>query len=363
MSFDITIIGSGIAAAAALLALKDFDGHIAVLSPERDATPRIGETLAPTSMGVLDELGIKDSFLQQGYREAHVRYSAWGGSGLTEQHAMARREGAGWYLDRNHFDAWLWCEASQVLHERFTESLRHFDRVDGQWHLETRSGKRLKSRFLLDMSGRAMLVGRRLSERIVGDQLMALYMFLDQVNSALKPTEATLIESVSLGWWYSGLLPSGKLVLACFCDADLFDKGWLKDADAWTSLLGQAPFTEQRLKASGFSCAGQIPRSTGANSCHLRDVGGDGWLAAGDAALAFDPLSSHGITTALWSGRKAALAAVEALYGETQAIDEYSKTCRRAWLGYTQQYRSIYGMERRFEDEPFWQRRHASEIG
>ena len=43
-----------------------------------------------------------------------------------------------------------------------------------------------------------------------------------------------------------------------------------------------------------------------AGTAHLDRPVGDGWLAAGDAAASFDPLSSQGILTAVLMGRDAA---------------------------------------------------------
>jgi hypothetical protein len=46
------------------------------------------------------------------------------------------------------------------------------------------------------------------------------------------------------------------------------------------------------------------PRCTAANSSFLKPFGdeSDQWCSVGDATIAFDPLSSQGIITALWMG-------------------------------------------------------------
>jgi flavin-dependent dehydrogenase len=40
-----------------------------------------------------------------------------------------------------------------------------------------------------------------------------------------------------------------------------------------------------------------------AGGARLEPLHGNGWLACGDAALSFDPLSSQGLLTALYSGK------------------------------------------------------------
>src|SRR5260370_25731377 len=54
--------------------------------------------------------------------------------------------------------------------------------------------------------------------------------------------------------------------------------------------------------------AGAAPTAIVAGSFRLSPACGQGWLAVGDAAIAFDPLSSQGIMTAIYSAQKAGAA-------------------------------------------------------
>jgi flavin-dependent dehydrogenase len=91
----------------------------------------------------------------------------------------------------------------------------------------------------------------------------------------------------------------------------------------------------------------------------MEPAAGPGWAAAGDAAAAFDPLSSHGLTTALWGGRHAALAAAACLAGDPEPVARYAATLRDAMSAFLRQRGSVYAHERRWPDRPFWQRRHG----
>ena len=62
-------------------------------------------------------------------------------------------------------------------------------------------------------------------------------------------------------------------------------------------------------------------RVVAADSSCLEVVEGDGWCAVGDAAAAYDPLSSQGITTALASGAWAG----QAIAGGTTVIDSSAR--------------------------------------
>ena len=62
------------------------------------------------------------------------------------------------------------------------------------------------------------------------------------------------------------------------------------------------------------------PRLVTAESALLSPIAGEGWLAVGDAAASFDPLSSHGIGAALWSGELAAVVLRRFLNGDAAAL-------------------------------------------
>ncbi|MFJ2865952.1 hypothetical protein [Kitasatospora sp. NPDC087314] len=91
---------------------------------------------------------------------------------------------------------------------------------------------------------------------------------------------------------------------------------------------------------------------------------GPGWVAAGDAALAFDPLSSQGIVTALHTGARAgrAVADCPADGGRTTA----ALADRTAFLdgiaaAYRRNHANTYDQEQRWPLSPFWRRRRLGE--
>ena len=136
------------------------------------------------------------------------------------------------------------------------------------------------------------------------------------------------------GWWYSAWLPDGRLVVAFMTDADLLPKG-----QSQLQLLAGATSqtVHTRARTSGLSNERPLQWITAASEV-LECSGGTGWLATGDAALSFDPLSSQGICRALQSGLLAArtiAAAPEAttppcLTGRSRIDTVSIATCERA---------------------------------
>ncbi|MGW2543826.1 hypothetical protein ACWC5I_23840, partial [Kitasatospora sp. NPDC001574] len=88
-----------------------------------------------------------------------------------------------------------------------------------------------------------------------------------------------------------------------------------------------------------------------------------GWVAAGDAALAFDPLSSQGILTALHTGARAGRTVADCLTDPgrtTAALAGYTDFLDGIATAYTGNHALSYRQEQRWADQPFWQRRHGA---
>jgi len=94
-----------------------------------------------------------------------------------------------------------------------------------------------------------------------------------------------------------------------------------------------------------------------ARSEMLDCTAGPNWLAAGDAAISVDPLSSQGILFALRSGLAAAQAIEESRAGSRLALPELSRSTRESFDRYLDLRRMHYSREQRWPDSVFWRRR------
>ncbi|MEH2455967.1 NAD(P)/FAD-dependent oxidoreductase [Nostoc sp.] len=145
-------------------------------------------------------------------------------------------------------------------------------------------------------------------------------------------------------------------VVACLTDSDLACEFGLKDCDRWLELLRQTHWI-QASAGDGVLQDEVIVRP--ANSTCLDQVCGDNWLAVGDAASAYDPLSSQGITKALRLGIFAGYAIGERLNKEeTAGLSKYASLVRREFEYYRQIHRQYSAEEQRWKQSQFWHRRH-----
>jgi flavin-dependent dehydrogenase len=165
------------------------------------------------------------------------------------------------------------------------------------------------------------------------------------------------IEAVEDGWWYFGTLPNDEVVAVLMTDADLVRTEqtarppW---SPWWMSRAAQVPRLWSLLAAT----SGPLDYAAhSAGSSCLAESAGDGWLAVGDASIAFDPLSSRGIVQALESGMRAADTIVAVLAGDSTALVRFAPSVCLAFTSYSHDRTDIYSGVQRWKERPFWSRR------
>jgi flavin-dependent dehydrogenase len=358
--FDVVVLGGGPTGTATAIALARAGRSVAVLERSHYHRARVGEVLPPIIRLPLTQLGVWDRFLAGRHVASPGVLSAWGEEELYDNHFIVNPYGHGWHLDRRRFDAMLALAAEEAgasvcRGARVASCLP----VDSRgWQVEFCSDgepNRLQASFLVYATGRASLLARWQGiNRIVHDRLVGLLGFFSASSAGGQGDCRTLIEASENGWWYSARLPDSRLVIAHLTDADLIPKGSASVSGYWQSRLEQAPHTRSRI-------TGCVPetslRSVAANSYRMDRVAGSHWLAAGDAGIAFDPLSAQGIWHALKSGLLAARAIEDRQFGHRTALQEYARRTQRDFDTYLSMRAAIYGRERRWSSSVFWQRR------
>lgn len=371
---SVMVVGGGVAGAAACIALAraGLRAHWLVREASRtharhDTDERrddpVGESLSPAAMPVLEALGLGAIPDAPRHRSSNATFSAWGSDALMERNAFVHLEGPGRVIDRRFFEEQLRGAADAVA-TRVAGGLADMRPREegGGWALTLDSGEGFIADFLIDATGRAAAIGRRLSAFKRIDQLVAATAFLQQRDHNVEPTRATLIEAVAQGWWYATLLPDERLALAFFSDPDLLPQNLSRDLATWRGLLADSHYVGRWVDDAGFALE-TPPRLVSAGTARLERPcsghdDGAGWAAIGDAAAAFDPLSSHGLTTALWTGSRAGAAAAAWLSGDRAPLAAYGRAVDAGFAGFLRQREAIYARERRFADQPFWQRRN-----
>ncbi|HEU4560428.1 MAG TPA: monooxygenase, partial [Longimicrobium sp.] len=209
--------------------------------------------------------------------------------------------------------------------------------------------------WMVDATGRSAAIARRHGgARVRHDRLVAVHARFHPLSGADEDGR-TLVEAVADGWWYAARLPSGERVAVYLTDAGATERGRLLAPAEFEAALART--THVRAALAGYALA-SAPRGADAGSARLAGPVGDGWIAAGDAAVSFDPLSSHGILNALHTGALAGNAVHAHLAGDRAAIMGYARHVDAVYAAYLGHLRAYYAMERRWPERAFWARRH-----
>jgi flavin-dependent dehydrogenase len=356
-SFDVIIIGGGPAGAAAAITLAVQGIRTAIIERSDYSTPRVGETLPPAIRSTLISLGVWQRFLEDGHIESFAIRSAWGTPQLRDSVHIYNPYGSGWHVDRTRFDRMLVTAASNagalLLIQARIMNLSHDRTSDWQVAiLQHRRSRYLHASFLIDATGRtaAIRVGLPRSFNVV-DRLIGVVRFFAGVAEPY-----ILIEADAYGWWYSAPLPHDRLVVAHMTDADLFAVSDCSPYYYWHRQLAEAPLTSARI---GQETPLTKLKIVSAASLIRSPICGTDWLAAGDASVAFDPLSGRGVYNALKGGIFAAKAVTTRFAGNNEAFTEYSEWINSQFSNYLQMRSAFYSKEQRWPHSPFWRRRHT----
>ncbi|KAG6334749.1 hypothetical protein ID866_4338 [Astraeus odoratus] len=388
--YDIIIIGGSVAGCATALSIFRSHPGVSILVLD-DADPsnfKIGESLPAPAKRILAALcplaltRISESSCSPAgvYTKCSGNASAWGSTELEESYAIMNPFGMGWHLDRAQFDEILrqsMCTTAQgtiSLEKRTFVEIKRTDN-DNQWLISaaehaSEHNQLYRSKWVVDASGRKATVGRKLGARIVKeDSLLAFYTVYIAPSTTKDTDDRTLIEACNSGWWYSSALPGNRRVVAYHTDDMHPTSRHARKLDGFINLLNDTTKHISRLIAEHeydiyFDTNARFPICTAACSAHLEPCcqnapSATRWCSVGDAAMAFDPLSSQGMITALQMGAFVGDVIAKDLTDTDSSEDPMTvipQVYSRVWAKYLSQKAYFYGQERRFDGE-FWKTR------
>lgn len=360
--YDVAILGGGPAGAATALALRRRGiQRILLIEAGHYTAIRVGESIPPDSRLLLERLGVWQAFRDEGHEPCLGSCSVWGDDAVGYNDYLFNPHGNGWHLDRRRFDRFLAQQAAEAGAElRCGATFADAERSgEGGFvlrlALEDGSPQLTRARFVVDAMGSRSRFARHMGARQrFHDRFSYAAAFL-KLPAGSEVSRLTMLEAVDYGWWYAARLPDDRLTVAVASDPEIIKQAALHTPERWLARLKQTQHIARELADCHLGADDVVVRVV--PSFVLDNACGDGWLAVGDAAAAYDPISSQGIYKALLDGLQAAEVIAAWLDGDTGALGAYHAAIAARFADYLQNRNYFYELEQRWPTALFWRRR------
>jgi len=218
----------------------------------------------------------------------------------------------------------------------------------------------IQADYLIDATGRAAHVCRKIGvPSKKHDSLMAVGTFLS-FDTEPNSKREQILEATELGWWYTAQLPNNKMVITLFTDADIISENKLHQANDWNYLLSSTK--KVKYLANGATALSKKPWVRNAQTQITDPTSIDHFMAIGDAASSFDPISSMGIGFSITSAFHAAKHIQSELsQNKVLTTNSFQKDIEQNFERYLKIRKHYYQQEKRWASSPFWKRRNSIE--
>lgn len=353
-STDVIIVGKGIAGLTMSILLKrEGIKHILLDRMSTQKKPALSETLPPSALMLLNNLNLLGLF-EKSSSKTFGYHSLWGNEQIVNNN----------FFFHNPFKHGLKLKKEKLLKDmgkKVEEVVMPFNTIS---NVDT-SGKdvvlnvrsegesiQLSGKFIIDATGRNRAIVKQLNIPIeTRDHLVAFTAHVPRVKHE-KLRYKVYVESFNNGWGIVSSLNKSTNVVTIFTEKGNGIQKSLTDFSNWkdilknTQMLKELVSGETKHKVTGGD----------ANSSKPVQVAGQKWLAIGDAAMGFDPLSSHGVSNSIYCAQQAAKTISNVLKtGDESHLLAYDQTLSMIFDAYWDHKTKLYAAEKRWESRSFWQ--------
>lgn len=275
------------------------------------------EILSPTSGPAIEALDLMDLLQDPAVaRPCLGIHRRWGVMQTEIDDFFCHRGGAGFVIDRACFDIRLRAMAKAAgvsfVEGRVINARRRNTEIDT--YVKTGSGEiTVSAAIAVDASGRPSILARRLgARRLLVERLVAERRSLDESRSPSQEPAWLYVEGSNASWSYGISGPDGR-------------------REEWAIYRDRSRSGASNLKR------------TNASSACLSQAAGKGWLAIGDAAMSFDPITSQGLVNALTTALVAAGAILSSRSVCAATASAYSEAVAATFRNSERGRAAVYG--------------------
>ncbi|MYE07040.1 MAG: FAD-dependent oxidoreductase [Chloroflexi bacterium] len=366
---DVVVIGGGPGGSTCATLLADQGYRVTLLERSKFPREHVGESLLPASIPVLEQIGAMPAIEAAGFVVKRGATLVWGKDPEPWSWYFADDPGqrpTSFQVVRSEFDHILLKNAAEHgvdVREEHQVLDVDFDgvRASGVSYLNNGAEGRIDSRCIVDASGQAALLSRKLDLHQWDEYFnnLAVYGYYRGADHLDPPNHGNIfIESYEHGWLWKIPLHTGVTSVGAVVDKEIGQQG-LRNLGPRGFLEAQvalAPHTRELLAGATLVEDPGIERDWSYTS---RQFAGDGYVLVGDAACFVDPLFSSGVHLALGSATLAAnyvKTALEEPEIRDQAAQLYESLYRKQYDYFHVTAQLFYGTNRS-ADSYFWEAR------
>ncbi len=306
-TYDVVVIGGGPAGAVTAGILASRGHRVIVLEKEKFPRYHIGESLNTGTLPALDDLGLRSEMDRMRFTKKYGGTLLWGAEQGTWDFRFAD---AGQYeysyqVTRADFDAMLLTRCRDlgvdVLEDATAgEPIFEGDRMAGiTYTIKGEQTGSLHARFVIDASGQAKVLGRRMTEVEWYEDLrnIAIWTYL-QGGRRYEGTHAgdVITENCLNGWLWFIPLADNTISVGFVAPAEELTRSGRKLRELFEIELARShevcKLVDGARRVAGFRTARDW-------SYRCERLQGPGWALVGDAAAFVDPVMSAGVGMAM----------------------------------------------------------------
>lgn len=340
---NVLIVGQGVSGLILNYLLKQKGINTILLDRKLNtATPILAETIPPSTLSLLNHLGLLSLF-EDCATKTYGYESKWNSDIIHEEV----------FFKHNPYKYGLKINKRKLLqtldNNSQSETINYNKVLDIQYKNDTvittvttdNEKTTIKSDFIIDATGRKRAILKHLN---IGskayDENLAFICYVPKAGPNLKYGFFT--ESFENGWGTISNLNETTDIITLYTTKNSLLHKQLISFSNWKKILLNTQILKQYLPSTGnYKIIGKQANSSKANK-----ICSNNCLAVGDAAIAFSPVSSHGISNALFCASEASKA-INSFYltNDTSSFNTYENTLYRVFDEYFLQKEKLLTLE------------------
>lgn len=353
----VIIIGGGPAGIATSLTLTARGVTHYLVDALHMPTRKAGEAIPPNAKPLFQKLGIAKLLEHSQHQRNYGAKSYWGGTKPLQEEFLSNINGHGYLLDRFYFEKQLRQLAENTATNCFWGYKLLKVREEKGKVIATIANKTesldIQAAFIVDATGRKASVCRHLG--IASEVLDQQFCLSFRVKITTKIPKQIFVETTENGWWYAAPCEGDKeLTLMFFTLKELLPK-----KQAYTTFL-QTEWQKTKQLPDDLKQKTIQPldiQILPAGTAALPKPYGQNWMAVGDAAYAFDPISSYGITSGIAAGYYGGNALADVIAGKENSLEVYHYILETAFQKYLLALDYQYAAETKWPTALYWKKR------